>query len=1114
MKMKWKTGFFVPVMALILLLTACGGNNSDVSISISPATAQMDLGKSVSLNVNARNSNFTLSAPAGAGCVESGNVVTCTPTTAGVYDIKVTATADTSKDATARITVNIPPFEADMLTLTPGGTTNEIGVTWHGAIEDGMNGRVRYAPKSVMTGNDFPAGAVTVDAASVDAYTGRVSHKATLTGLLPNTEYVYAVSNDGVDFSKRYTYRTPAAGAFSFVTVGDPQLTDPSVTPPDTEAVPPTPGGYMEKNHSKTTRQGWQETINSILRVVPDVGFIAGVGDQVDRNLIGGGPESRFDEHEPKYANFLAPDALRSLPYAPAVGNHEARSNYSFLHHYNLPNETIIPESEWVVTSESAGRHVSQRTNENRNHYYYRYNNALFVVLNSSARVSSPAQAAAMIDVFGDVLSTATTTHAGQYDWLFVHHHKTTAGLADHAADVDIQLYVEAGFELLMLEYGVDVVFAGHDHIYARSFPVQASNAAGSINGVVFDRSRTGDINQGDGTVFFTLNSSSGQKFYEEFVPDITNNANYPYLVDGTKGSAGLMEGILPWAVNVYHQEYKPMFMGIDVTDTSVTITAYEVQDDGTTEVIDTFTITKTININILHTNDVHGRLYQVDGNNAGMMGIDKVAAIKNRTRNVVLVDAGDTIHGLPIVNINQGLNAIELMAAAGYRVMTPGNHDFNYGSARLSELAGIASIGGLDIISSNVFNTTNGQSLLPTNKIVEIGGVKVGFFGLTTLETPILTGPAGVATLDFRAYKQSAESAIAELRKNGAQVIVALAHVNRDDIVALVSELTDKPDVVIEGHDHTRGSITTVHGVLIASAGQYQENIGKVSITIDLSGEIIGKSASLITRAQADGITGDATVKTLAETRKAEVADLYSEVVARSEVLLSSDRGTDAGAPGVRNTEQPLGNLVADAMRIIGAADVAITNGGGLRADIRIGDITKGDINSILPFGNVLVIKEATPRAIREIMETGLSSLPATHGRFPQISGMNVVYDLTKPAGQRVVSITINSVVLDLNNDTTVYKLATNDFMASGGDGYTVMGTLRTLAELDSLDDMLIDYIVNNLGGTITAADAKIEGRLIDNTLAAMVIETWLEQAIVAGSLLVRPIKSSWIRL
>jgi 2',3'-cyclic-nucleotide 2'-phosphodiesterase (5'-nucleotidase family) len=487
--------------------------------------------------------------------------------------------------------------------------------------------------------------------------------------------------------------------------------------------------------------------------------------------------------------------------------------------------------------------------------------------------------------------------------------------------------------------------------------------------------------------------------------------------------------------------------------------------------------------INILHTNDIHGRIYEVDDNNTGMIGIDKIAEIKKNTENVILVDIGDALHGLPIVNINQGLNGVELMVAAGYSVMTPGNHDYNFDSARLSELAAIASSGGLDIISSNTVVKSTGQNLFPTTKIIEIDGIKVGFFGLTTMSTPTSTNPANVKTLEFKAYKESSENAIAELKNNGADIIIALAHIGRSEVKDLITALYVKPDVIIDGHLHILDS-TTVDGVLIAQVGQYQENIGQISITINSNGEIVDKTETVITKADTADIAGDADVKALAEVMKQSVLERYSEIVARSDLFLSSERETNDGKTlGVRNSEQALGNLVADSMRINGNADLAVINGGGLRADIKPGDITTRDINSILPFGNVLIIKEVTPKALKEIMEHGLQLAPNASGRFPQISGMNILYDQAHSAGEKVISITINNTDLDLTDDTTIYKLATNDFMANGGDDYTAIQALRTIAEIGSLDDIFQQYIISLPNKTITAEVAKIEGRIEEYT-------------------------------
>jgi len=465
--------------------------------------------------------------------------------------------------------------EAEMLTLTPGKNTSEINLTWYGNTTEGKTGVVKFALLSAMSAGQFPASARTVNAAGIDASTGKVSHKAVLTGLSLNTEYAYSVSSDGVNFSKIYTYKTPAAGRFIFVAVGDPQVTEPGVSP-DAEGVK---GGYQEKNSNKTTRQAWQETITAITSRVPNVRFIAGVGDQIDRNLVSdlGRPENSIDPHEIKYANFFAPAALRRIPFAPVVGNHESRTSFGFLYHYNIPNEQLFTS---IPTGQSGSRHEM----ESKGNYYYMYNNVLFVVLNTAAYPRNADEAARIItEHFNETLKAATNAHNGQYRWLFVQTHKSVASLADHAADKDIQYYVEAGFQQLMDTYRVDFVLAGHDHIYARSYPM--------FDGKRVEGKSGSRITNAGGTIYFTLNSSTGQKFYAEFVPDIKDNTEYPFFEDGSKGSAVLMTGRVPYPVNVYHQGYKPMFVEIDVSDNTVIFKAHEIQENLSVRIVDTFTV-------------------------------------------------------------------------------------------------------------------------------------------------------------------------------------------------------------------------------------------------------------------------------------------------------------------------------------------------------------------------------------------------------------------------------------------------------------------------------------------------------------------------------------------
>ena len=484
--------------------------------------------------------------------------------------------------------------------------------------------------------------------------------------------------------------------------------------------------------------------------------------------------------------------------------------------------------------------------------------------------------------------------------------------------------------------------------------------------------------------------------------------------------------------------------------------------------------------INILHTNDSHGRVYP-DPNNKGMIGIDKIAAIKKATPNALLVDAGDTLHGLPIANTTQGLNIIDLMNLAGYDVMTPGNHDFNYGSSKLKEYAE-AGTTRFNIISSNIVNKADGSLWLPSTAIKTVNGIKIGFFGLTTTDTTIMTNPSNVSSLEFEDYLSSARKAIENLKAENVDVIIGLTHISRPDVKELAKHLAGDVDVIIDGHDHL-STKDSESGVLIAGSGQYEENLGSISLILNENKDVIQKDAKLIRKADTESIIPDSDVKARAATMMDLVNTLFSQKIGTSEVLLSSERGSFSGGQitnGVRNSEMPLGNLVADAMRNVLEADLAITNGGGLRADIKIGDITAGTLNSVLPFGNYGVIKEVTPKQLKAILEHGLSDAPVPVGKFPQISGMRIEYNPNAPVGSKVTKIIIGNTILNLNDATTKYKLATNDFMANGGDGYTAIKELKTLIEGDSLDVVLEKYVKSLPGVKITKAYENIQGRIL----------------------------------
>jgi hypothetical protein len=433
------------------------------------------------------------------------------------------------------------------LGLTPGNDTTEVRLNWYASGTGTANkvAKVRFVRGTFTAGTKLlPEVTGTVGTGS-----GTTAHKAVVTGLEPGYSYQYAVSSNGTDWSTIYNFKVPAAsGAFKFAVITDPQL---NANVDSKSRYTPSPG---------TTTQGWTETMQKI--VAADVSFIAGCGDQVDTN-----------NSETQYTNFFSPVGLKNLPFAPVIGNHDIAAN--FFYHYNIPNEK--------------GTANSIDTGAN---YYYRYNNILFVVLNTSAYPGSTSAAQPYITRFRTTIQAAKTAHTGKYDWLIVQHHKSTASVASHCADTDIQYYVEAGFETLMSNEGVDFVLAGHDHVYARSYPLK-----GMDNGKVSlpaNMDKTNTYNNPGNPIYLTFNTASGLKYYlvsadktTSFTDTVGNNARYPYLKADANGEPTLVGGVeykngnLPISNLAYSQALIPSYtivdVDVDVNGKSITFKTYPI---------------------------------------------------------------------------------------------------------------------------------------------------------------------------------------------------------------------------------------------------------------------------------------------------------------------------------------------------------------------------------------------------------------------------------------------------------------------------------------------------------------------------------------------------------
>lgn len=457
----------------------------------------------------------------------------------------------------------------------------------------------------------------------------------------------------------------------------------------------------------------------------------------------------------------------------------------------------------------------------------------------------------------------------------------------------------------------------------------------------------------------------------------------------------------------------------------------------------------------VVHTNDAHSRVRSVkdkDGNMTGV-GYDRISQyVKDlkKSKNVLFLDAGDTLHGQPIATISRGDSIVSLMNLMSYDAMVPGNHDFNYGYDRLKELEKKMNF---PLIAANVTDES-GNLVFSPYTVKKVNMMKVGIFGLATPETAYKTNPKNVEKIRFTDPVEAAEKAVADLKKQGCDVIICLAHLGLDegdytsDKVALGVKGID---LIVDGHSHTTLPEGRMAGsTLIVSRGEHDKAFGIATLEIE-DREVQSKKARLIMAKDAKELDADPAVVEEISSITEEQKKILSEVIGKTSVELEGKREV------VRAGESNLGQLVTDAMLDVTQADIALTNGGGIRASIKEGDITKGDILTTFPFGNYLIAKKVKGSAVLEALEHGVSTYPEHNGGFPHVAGMSFTLDPGKKAGERVSEVKVGDSDLEPEKE---YILVTNDFMASGGDGYTMLKKAPIVNEYPALDEILIGYI------------------------------------------------------
>lgn len=501
--------------------------------------------------------------------------------------------------------------------------------------------------------------------------------------------------------------------------------------------------------------------------------------------------------------------------------------------------------------------------------------------------------------------------------------------------------------------------------------------------------------------------------------------------------------------------------------------------------------------LTILHTNDTHSHH---EPNGSGDGGAARQATVVNQIRaeetNVLLLDGGDRFTGTLFHQQHHGQDSVLIMNAIGYDGMTLGNHEFDNGDEVLAEF-----VDGLlfPVVTANVdFSASEVLAgKIAPYAILDINGEHVGIIGLVTPDTPFLSSPGDELVFDSDLVSVT-QRVVDELTEQGVNRIILVTHIGLDADMEVAAGTTGI-DVIVGGHSHTLlGNayvasvaeypviVNDLNGspVYIVQAGEYNTYLGRLDVEFDADGVVTDASGDTILLSRY--IEPDEQVAGIIEDLAEPIEVLRQTPVGETSTFLVGDRAV------CRAGECNLGNLITDAMRAETGAQIAITNGGGIRSNVPVGEdtpedlalaapltVTLGDVLTVLPFGNLTATLSLTGADVVAALENGVSLVENGAGRFPQVSGIRYNWDGSLVAGSRIVSVEV------LGEDGTyspldlqaVYTVATNDFMRRGGDEYTIFST-NAINAYDfgkPLDQVLAEYITAN-----SPVASIVEGRII----------------------------------
>ena len=498
----------------------------------------------------------------------------------------------------------------------------------------------------------------------------------------------------------------------------------------------------------------------------------------------------------------------------------------------------------------------------------------------------------------------------------------------------------------------------------------------------------------------------------------------------------------------------------------------------------------KTVDLQLLNVSDWHAQLDPVNGVDGAAVLSSYWKADRARNPNTLTLTAGDAFGASPpLSGFFDEEPAIRAMNLMGFDADTFGNHNFDRGTEHLQRMIDLADF---SYVSANLRNVEQELSGVAPYRIFRVGKIKVAVVGITNPEAPTLVFPGRFGAIVITDPVAAATRAREQARAEGAKVFVAIAHMGvtgTDAAGAPSGPLVDFAKAV-HGYDVILGDHTDIqyreriNDALVLENRSKGATYARTTLTVEQGrGNVLASESEFVTPT-ASAVQPDQAIVDMLAPYRTQLSAVFDGRIATATGRFPRDSAVE------RTGEAAIGNLVADALRVRYGTQIALTNGGGLRAPLpssyqpadttldRVDpapyDIVTGDVFTVLPFGNVVVTRSVTGAQLYAALENGVSRMPARDGRFPQISGFRFTFDSRNPVGSRVTSVSLDDGTPILANGTT-YTLATNDFVNTGGDGYTALadgtGTTREV-----MADVLLAYITQL--GTISPV---IDGRIDD---------------------------------